>query len=100
MDEIFAYIPSVMKNGFQFPILLCDVSGIDEELISWDCDYKLFNVIYDVPESHRATSFSTVKDWEVGQILRSPSSKHETHESDYNMYSMARYYLGLEQEES
>lgn len=34
-EEIHGYIPQVKVDGFVFPLLACDLEGIDEDFVSW-----------------------------------------------------------------
>lgn len=59
--ETFGYIPQLRVPGFHFPLLACDIDGIDVNLIGWRDPYTRRNVsrphenyddhnlIYDVP---------------------------------------------------
>mmetsp|Transcript_9358 Transcript_9358/g.14529 ORF Transcript_9358/g.14529 Transcript_9358/m.14529 type:complete len:216 (-) Transcript_9358:1844-2491(-) len=51
--EAYGYVPQVTVPGFQFPLLACDVSGLNEGLIGWNDPYEAFpydkhNLIFDV----------------------------------------------------
>lgn len=35
LDEVNAYIPEVRENGFVYPLLACDISNIDQNLMAW-----------------------------------------------------------------
>jgi len=50
--EIEGYIPNVDIPGYAFPFLMCDISGIDDELIGWRgvCEHGFDNLIYDMPQ--------------------------------------------------
>lgn len=51
LGEIYAYIPQVRVKGFSFPMLACDISAIDENLIGWRDElggYDVHNLIHDV----------------------------------------------------
>lgn len=62
-----AYIPQVHLPGDPFPVLFCDISDIDPELLSWKDpdhpDYKSHNAIYDVLGLSEKPLFSTVHHW-------------------------------------
>lgn len=58
--ETFGYIPQLVVPGFHFPLLVCDVDGIDVKLIGWkdpnkrdrDDEHRSYddhNLIFDVP---------------------------------------------------
>jgi hypothetical protein len=36
LDEIHAYVPQVREKGFVYPLLACDTSNIDQQLLDWD----------------------------------------------------------------
>mmetsp|Transcript_17239 Transcript_17239/g.23946 ORF Transcript_17239/g.23946 Transcript_17239/m.23946 type:complete len:578 (-) Transcript_17239:207-1940(-) len=62
---IGAYVPQVKKGGFNYPLLACDTSKIDTELLGWqdpDGSYDEHNLIFDFPELE-ADNFSTIKHW-------------------------------------
>jgi len=49
---IDGYVPQVKVWGYSFPLLACDVDGIDEGLIGWkdkNHSYDYYNLIYDIP---------------------------------------------------
>jgi len=50
--EIEGYIPHVDIPGYAFPFLMCDISGIDDELVGWRgvCEHKFDNLIDDMPQ--------------------------------------------------
>ena len=56
-------MPELKLDNFQYPILLCDVSDIQKELIPWTADYDSCNAIYEIPEEYRQSSFATIKQW-------------------------------------
>lgn len=35
LDEVHGYVPQVRENGFVYPLLACDISNIDENLLDW-----------------------------------------------------------------
>lgn len=52
VSEIYAYIPQVIDEYFQYPLLACDLDNIDDNLIYWEDgerSYDYWNMIYDVP---------------------------------------------------
>lgn len=51
-NDIRGYVPQVEVVGYPFPLLLCDVDNIDQELIGWSTphgSYDQDNVIFDIP---------------------------------------------------
>jgi len=70
--DIYAYIPQHKIAGALFPTLLCDVTKISEELISWedpsDPTKKSHTAIYDAPglikEKDSDKMFTFVKYWQ------------------------------------
>ena len=51
LDELHGYVPQVKDEGFVFPMLVCDISGIDDNLIGWKDTvrgYSPHNLIDDV----------------------------------------------------
>jgi len=67
--EIHGYVPQIPLYGFPFPLLICDTSDIDAELIGWKDprnSHKFHNVIFDVPsltQNKMDKLFSVVKCW-------------------------------------
>ena len=65
--DIFAYIPQVKVSGALYPVLFCDVSEIDHELIGWedpeDKKKSAHNAIFDVPGLSESGAFSVIKQW-------------------------------------
>jgi hypothetical protein len=64
--DIFAYVPQVRLASDPFPVLLCDVSGIDHELIGWedpDQSYEKHSAIYDLPGLKDESIFSVIQHW-------------------------------------
>jgi len=55
VQEIFGYIPSIKVPGFPYPLLACDLRGIqDMGLIGWSdptSPYSEHNLVYDVPKA-------------------------------------------------
>lgn len=88
-------MPSVVKKGYQYPILLCDVSDVDDDLISWTCDFTEYSVIYDVPEEYRKSSFALVKNWDTKATGDVPAPRFQNHKSEISVSSFLKYYLGL-----
>jgi hypothetical protein len=64
--DIFAYVPQVRLASDPFPVLLCDVSGIDHELVGWedpDEPYEKHSAIYDLAGLERESVFSVIQHW-------------------------------------
>ncbi|KAL7465620.1 hypothetical protein ACHAXS_005929, partial [Conticribra weissflogii] len=76
--DSFAYVPQLKEPGFVFPLLACDISKINVELIGWKPlqgeknidshrSYESFNLIYDVPLAQDdpvdRPVFSIVRQW-------------------------------------
>jgi len=78
VPEIFGYVPQMKLLAFPFPLILCDVRGINDDLIGWTdprYPHDHHSVIFDVPglvrkENERAENIdkncsllSVVKHW-------------------------------------
>merc|ERR1712150_296408 len=51
VDDIYAYVPEVIDEQFEYPLLACDISSLDKKLISWSepsSGYSHWNLINDV----------------------------------------------------
>jgi len=62
---IGAYVPEIKKGGFTYPLLICDMSQTDTELLGWqdpDGSFDEHNLIFDFPELEPG-NFSTIKYW-------------------------------------
>ncbi len=94
VPEIYGYVPALKVSGLQYPLLLCDVSQIDKELISWSCDYNHYTVINDVPEEHREDCFSTVKNWKTAEVLPPPTATGENNPKKVSLSRIISYYAG------
>jgi len=56
-ENIPWYIPEVVHSRFSFPLLLCDVDGIDPDMIGWKDPSRSLrdhSLVYDIP-NHRLT---------------------------------------------
>ena len=79
--EIFeAYVPQVKAKGFNFPLIACDISSIDEKFIGWkdeDGDHSEHVLFTDLPPEITGNKekpiFSVMKHW-----APPPSSKTPT----------------------
>ena len=66
MKEIFAYVPQVKIAQGSFPLLVCDVSNLDSELLGWNDPYlgiDAHNVLLDLPGLVGKPIFSQVYHW-------------------------------------
>jgi hypothetical protein len=66
VKEIFAYVPQVKIAQASFPLLVCDVSKLDPELLGWNDPYlgiDAHNLILDVPGLAEKPIFSKVHHW-------------------------------------
>ena len=70
--EVMGYIPQVKERGFSHPLLACDLTGIDEDLIGWKDHFhgferhNLVNDVRDILEGQVPSQpiFSIVKHWD------------------------------------
>ena len=62
-----AYVPQATIAEDPFPILFCDISKIDAELMTWEdheySDYRVHNAIYDIQGLAEKDVFGTVHHW-------------------------------------
>lgn len=72
IEDIFGYVPQARLACDPFPVLLCDVSRIERELVGWNDPNEInemeHNAIYDLDtfeEADQANLFSTVMHWPV-----------------------------------
>lgn len=70
LEEVHGYIPQAKVKGFTFPFLVCDISGIDEDLVGWKdkhqgyIPHSLFHDAQRITESKILHPiFSIVKEW-------------------------------------
>ena len=66
VKEIFAYVPQVKTAEGSFPLLVCDVSKLDPELLGWNDPFlgiDAHNVLWDIPGLAEKPIFSTVHHW-------------------------------------
>jgi hypothetical protein len=85
---MFAYVPQVKLSGYVFPLIACDVSGINEGLIGWKDKYHSYdfhNLMLDVPALSKMKTtdafgddddkyeelpiFSTIKDYDPSDFF-------------------------------
>jgi hypothetical protein len=72
LEEVHGYIPQARVPGFLFPLIACDLAGVDEELIGWKDNkhrgYSHHSLVKDVQAITGRTTFhpgcfSIVKQW-------------------------------------
>ena len=71
LDGVNAYIPQLRENGFEYPLIACDVDSIDHDLFGWRDNLNGFephNLTNDLKEilgtsNVEKTIFSIVKYW-------------------------------------
>lgn len=91
--ECFGYIPQLEVPGFHFPLLICNIDGIDVKLIGWKDpnsqnnvdvhkSFDTHNLIFDVPHEnlHRA------------RYVSADHSKLREGEEDRPIFSVVKHY--------
>ena len=74
LDGVTAYIPQLRENGFEYPLIACDIASIDHDLIGWrDSRYGF--------EPHNLT-----KDFE--EVL----GKSDNSSENRNIFSIVKYW--------
>ncbi|KAL7553599.1 hypothetical protein ACHAWF_016906 [Thalassiosira exigua] len=71
LKEVHGYVPQAKVNGFLFPLLACDIDGINAELIGWKDEERGFNahsLLCDVAAITKSKTlpnmvFSVVRQW-------------------------------------
>lgn len=70
LEEVHGYIPQVKVKGFLFPLIACDIQGIDEDLIGWkdkEHGYIPHSLVHDleaITESKALNAvFAIVRQW-------------------------------------
>ncbi len=69
LEEVQAYIPQLRENGFEYPLIACDITNIDHDLLGWKDHLNGFDrhdLTHDAMEILGSTNnsiFSTVKYW-------------------------------------
>lgn len=73
LDGVSAYIPQLRENGFEYPLIACNIESIDHDLVGWRDHrhgFEPHNLINDVKEilgestsSANKNIFSIVKYW-------------------------------------
>lgn len=66
IPSIYAYVPQAIVAGHLFPVLLCDVSDVNPEVIGWEDpqhSYEFHSAIYDLPELSKRDVFSIIHQW-------------------------------------
>ena len=69
--ERYGYVPRIKSPSFQYPLLACNISAIDPELVDWSDPSSSFpfdehNLIFDVPDISEGSDkqvFSVIKSW-------------------------------------
>lgn len=85
-EELHGYIPQVKVDGFVFPVLACDINGIDEDVLSWKDavnGYSPHSLVHDVQEVTGLKEtphaiFSIVKQWKVDHQRHNNNSNKNT----------------------
>lgn len=57
VEEMSAYVPMVRHDSFEYPLLTCDISKIDPDLVGWepgDKPFSYYNLIHDVPREFQS----------------------------------------------
>ena len=81
---VSAFIPQISLPQFEYPLLACDISEIDQNLIGWEDSANgmdAHNLIYDVPglAETKDPLFSLVKQWKVNSTEKDLSKEEESH---------------------
>lgn len=70
LKDHYGYIPSVEDPAFEFPLLACSITDIDEAFLSWsdpsiEYPYDKHNLIFDIPSLVKDDdqNFSVMKTW-------------------------------------
>jgi len=83
-SEHYGYIPSVSSSGFQYPLLACDISDVDEAFLDWSdpsstYPYDKHNLIHDMPNlSEEQRIFSIIKTWSTMGDITNPTCAADT----------------------
>ena len=70
-SERYGYVPRIKSPRFQYPLLACNISSIDPELVDWSdpsssYPFDKHNLICDVPDLTKGNDkqvFSVIKSW-------------------------------------
>jgi len=94
---IVAFVPQISLPQFEYPLLACDISKIDQNLIGWDDTVNgmnTHNLIYDIPGlmDTKEPMFSLVKQWKV--------EAKEQESVDKENDSVAEWKVGAKEQES
>eukprot|EP00588_Corethron_pennatum_P003274 CAMPEP_0194286204 /NCGR_PEP_ID=MMETSP0169-20130528/32030_1 /TAXON_ID=218684 /ORGANISM="Corethron pennatum, Strain L29A3" /LENGTH=913 /DNA_ID=CAMNT_0039032569 /DNA_START=103 /DNA_END=2841 /DNA_ORIENTATION=+ len=74
LQEVQAYIPQMRVQGFEYPLIACNINNIDEDLLGWNDRFKGFDAhnltndassILDAEFPTEKQVFSIVKQWSV-----------------------------------
>lgn len=81
---VSAFIPQISLPQFEYPLLACDISEIDQNLIGWEDSANgmdVHNLIHDVPglADTKDPLFSLVKQWKMDNSEKDLSVKEESH---------------------
>jgi hypothetical protein len=90
-QELDGYVPSVSIPGYEYPFLLCDVDGLDEDLIGWKdplLSYDFHNMIFDVPKKIRRIEVSITGDENEYETVFSEAEV----ENARNLWSKVKYW--------
>jgi len=70
LEEVQGYIPQTKAEGCFYPLIACDIEGIDEDLIGWKdkhvgyAPHSLFHDVQTITEGRiRRPVFSIVQQW-------------------------------------
>ena len=71
LEEVHGYIPQAKVKGFLFPLVACDITGINEDLMGWKDKHHGYTPHSLVNDVHTITGskilhpiFSIVKQWD------------------------------------
>lgn len=72
LHEVHGFVPQQKENGFDHPLLACNINDVDHDLVGWKDEFKGFdhhNLVQDArslvggdPQHH---IFSIVKQWKT-----------------------------------
>ena len=85
-QRVHGFIPQVKEAGFDHPLLVCDISGIDTDLVGWkvkEDKFDRYNLYQDatalVDDLPPHPTFSIVKQW-------APQDRQHQHPQKLNQY--------------
>lgn len=81
-------MPQIALPQFEYPLIACDVSEIDQEFIGWEDTVHgmdAHNLIYDIPELAESKDplFSLVKEWRVASKDEEAENEEKDLEKDH-----------------